>query len=281
VSDFEEDFIGPLATLPPEFASAAADVKAFVAKTALAENCYVPAQAEDFSPEIAVCFAPFSWGPGAPSLWVMTTVGLSAVTQPSPSDATRRVPKRFELCAGFEFRPTPPSDRAVVDGQSWSANELLSAFVTNFAFIAHDLLDWQRQGAEPYGLGSVFDDIGLSKRLPAGVLVPPMNELRQLGVQPFNVVNGAPVGIGLSSKEWMNRETLLRPAEVTFLQLAPLLKDEWAAANQWGGWNFFVGGLLATAPEMNKGLNASAHIFDLGRESRVAPFEAWRRERMA
>jgi len=278
---FEEDFIGPLAQLPAELAAGAGDVRALLASTGLAENCYVPAASEDFTPELAVCFAPFQWQAGSPKLWVMCTLGLSATPQRTPSDAKRRVPKRLEVCAGFEFRASAPSDRAVVDGQSWSENELLGAFVENFAYLAHDLAEWQRAGAEPYGLGSVFDELSLSKRLPAAVLVPPMNELRSIGVQPFSNHNGVPTPLGLSAKEWMSREKLLQPADVSFLQLAPLAKDEWAAANQWGGWNFFVGGLLPTSAELKKGLDASAHIFDLGRESRSTVFEQWRRERVA
>ncbi len=278
---FEDDFIGPLRELPAELASGAADVRSYLSKGVFAENCYVPARGEDFTPELAVCFAPFVWGAGAPKLWVMTTLGLSARAQRAPTDTSRRVPKRYEVCAGFEFRPSAPSDRAVVDGQSWSEDELLSAFVENFSFVAHDLLDWQRQGGEPYGLGSVFDDVGLSKRLPAAVLVPPMNELRSAGVQPFTAVAGVPTPVGLTAKDWMSREKLLQPAEVTFLQLAPLMRDEWEAANQWGGWNFFVGGLIPTPEEFDEHLDASAHVFDLGRESRVNAFEHWRKERMA
>ena len=87
----------------------------------------------------------------------------------------------------------------MVDGQSWSENELVGAFVENFAYLAHDLADWQRAGAEPYGLGSVFDELSLSKRLPAAVLVPPMNELRSIGVQPFSNLAGVPTPLGLSA----------------------------------------------------------------------------------
>ncbi len=278
---FDDDFIAPLAELTPALASGAADVRALLRSSGLAENCYVPAAAEGFTPELAVCFAPFQWETGSPKLWLMSTLGLSSEPQRAPSDTKRRVPKRFELCAGFEFRASPPSDRAVVDGQSWSENELVSAFVENFAFIAHDLLDWRRQGGEPYGLGSVFDELNLSKRLPGGVLVPPMNELRSVGLQPFSNLNGVPTPLGLTAKEWMSRDKLTQPSDVMFLQLAPLARDEWAAANQWGGWNFFVGGLMPTSAEFDRGLGASAHVFDLGRDSRTAVFEQWRRERMA
>ncbi len=278
---FEEDFIGPLSQLPEQLAPAAADVRALLLTTGLAENCYVPAASEDFTPSLAVCFAPFQWQAGSPKLWVMSTLGLSSTPQRAPSDAKRRVPKRLELCAGFEFRASPPSDRTVVDGQSWSENELLGAFVENFAYIAHDLAHWQRGDAEPYGLGSVFDEVSLTKKKPGAVLVPPMNELRSIGIEQFSNVAGVPTPRGLTAKEWMSREKLLQPADVSFLQMAPLTSDEWAAANQWGGWNFFVGGLLPTPAEMSRGLDTSAHVFDLGRESRASIFELWRRERMA
>ncbi len=277
---FDEDFIGPLAALPTTFAAGAEGVRALLEQSPLAGQCYVPATSDEFVLDLAVCFARFQWEPNSPRLWVMTTVGLSAAPQPKADPPTRAGPTRFELCAGFEFRPTPPSDRAVVGGQSWSESDLLSAFVENFALVAHDLASAQRSSGRPYALGTVFDDVGLANGWPDGVLVAPMNELRTLGVQPFSLVAGVPTPIGLGAKEWMSREKLEQPADVTFLQLAPISRDEAALARQWGGWNFFVGGLIPTPAEFDRGLDASAHVFDLGRGSRATIFEQWRKERM-
>ena len=72
-------------------------------------------------------------------------------------------------------------------------------------------------------------------------------------------------------RQWSDRDALHAAGDHLFMQIAPLRADEYDVA-RWDGWRFFQHALLATDEEMARGLDAEAHILDLGRSSRVQAF---------
>jgi hypothetical protein len=225
---------------------------------------YEPAHRDTFDARIGVAFMPFQWDDDAPWIWLLASVGLSMLSQRVPSTPIRTVAAsaRIELCTAVR---EPPGFEAFRD--AWRAGELhefgsVPTLIARFALVAHDFASWIK-GGDTFALGDHVQDACLWQGFRSTLLIPPLAELVQSGVAPFDEQ-----GQFASVDNWADVEEL-RGREGLYLHLAPLTHEEYEVA-KWNGLSFFANALLATDKEIERGLDASVHIVDYERASRHA-----------
>jgi hypothetical protein len=246
-----------------------------IASTDMARGFFEPERKPTFDARIGVAFQPFRWEEGAPWIWLFCTVGLSSLTQvQKDAPLGRQVAKvspHLELCAAM--REPAASPRWEGFREAWGAGALstygaVPPIITRFALVAQDFASWIVRDGDAFAFGDHVENACLAPGFPSALLVPPVPELVVSGLWPFDARKGrSEIVLG----RWADRDALHAAGDHQFVQVAPLEADEYEAA-RWDGWRFFLQALLATDEEMRRGVDASAHIVDLGRASRRALF---------
>jgi hypothetical protein len=180
----------------------------------------------------------------------------------------------MELCAAL--REPLDADWGALR-RAWELGSLstlpeLPSFIHVFAMIAQDIASWMTRERESFAIGDPIKNASMTTRLPSAVLIPPVPELLVTGLSPFSIVDGAPQKATIPPGSWIEKDLLLSSGSHLFLQLASLLPEEFEVALNESGWNFFMHGLLPTDAELDNGLDSSAFIADLSRQSRLGEY---------
>jgi Suppressor of fused protein (SUFU) len=224
---------------------------------------------------MGIAMMPFRWDEEAPWHWLATTVGLSSLRQVlTLTDLV--TPERFELCVAFREPHESGDWRAF--REAWNAGTL-SAFgsvpltLLRFLRVAQDVASWMLVEKETFSFWDHILKAQFDERFPSAFLTPPIAELLVNGIVPLRSDGSA---APIEPADWADAELLRSAGEVAFLQLAPLLADEYAEVCQNSSRAFFGWGLLIQDDE-DPNLDASTFIADLTRDSRLPTFDAFKR----
>ena len=273
-------FVGALDDAPPEFLDLVDPwpVSAMLrgADADWAAGCYVPARELELDADLAVLFQPFLWDEDAPRTWMFSTLGLSALEQDPLGIIGRRTFRSFELAALVLEPPGWEGFRG-----AWELGELetegrVPDLILSMARVAHEFASWIRHDRSVFGFGDAVQNALLAPALPSVLLVPPVVELLSSGLCPYRTNADGAVSIAdVAAGRWSHKDELVAAADMGFMHLAPIMRDEFDVALQQQGWKFFTGGLLPTDEELDEGHDASWHIANLERTSRLPAYRAW------
>jgi len=217
-----------------------------------------------------LAFMPFEWEPGAPQLWLVTTVGLLDGNQ------ARRLPQcpsRLELCVAFRRHDLHKPLLDMWHEQSWNLPGLPPEFRC-FEETALGVRALLQQGSS-FWFGDTI--VGGSEWFPGttggGLLAPPTAECVAAGLKPWRQSASGVEVKDLEVGSALDRDALTREHDCVFMQYVPLLADEFDIAHgQRFAWEFLLNGLLATDEELDRGLDISHFLTDLDRQSRAPVF---------
>jgi hypothetical protein len=242
-----------------------------LAATPFSRGCCVRSPTESVPFPLAVAFMPFRWDDAAPWLWLATTIGLSSIRQATARPSGYRTPERLELALAVR---EPAGPEWLVFRRAWEDGglgkmETVPAILTSFHAMALDVASWMLIEKESFTFGDTIQNAALTDRFPSVLLMPPLVELLTNGLAP---VRRDGTSAEIPPGDWMDTELLQSSGECVFVEAAPLLPEEYVAANRQGGSRFLGAGLLPTEEEFASGLDASAFVTDLQRASRLPTF---------
>jgi hypothetical protein len=263
-TSLRSDLLRVMTELPPE----ALRVARWLTRTGFARGCSVRSPEPSAPLPIGVAFMPFQWGVDDPWIWLLTTVGMSAINQGAARPSGYRTPERLELCCAF--REPETSDwqgfHQAWDDGTLGKLESTPLLIARFHSIALDVASWMLLEKESFTFGDCIKDAALTDRFPSMLLVPPFAELLTSGLAPIRPDGTA---AEIDPSDWADTALLQSSGDCVFVQIVPILSDEFEAAETQNGSRFFATGLLPTDDEFAQGLDASAFVTDLQRTSRV------------
>jgi hypothetical protein len=205
--------------------------------------------------EVFVLARMFAWDDASPVVWVLTTIGLSALEQ--PAQERRQAFRRFELVVavrpGLED-PFPArlgvvlsAPGATLPGWNWAEVDV-PPLVRWLAVTADDFADWLREG-DHFAIGDTLT-IGPGgsawprSSLDHGVLLSPSIHMLLTGHAPFDGVDDPANTIDF--RFWHRQPGTDRFAR-GFYWLLPVTKAEHDRAARDGTWQMFAD-LVARKP---------------------------------
>ncbi len=254
-----------------EIPEAAQPVWRHLTTTPFSRGCVVRSPTTDVPFSLAVAFMPFRWDEHAPWLWLATTIGLSSVRQ-AAMRTSFATPERFELCVAFR-EPEGEHEWAVLRA-AWEAGTLgdirsVPALLARFHSIGLDVASWLLIEKASFSFWDHILNASLIDQFPPGLLTPPIVEFLVNGITPLT---GDGSSVRVEPGDWMDTNLLRRSGDCMFFQLTPLMADEYVEVSTNGSEPFFAWGLLAQDSELEAGLDSSAFITNLRRESRIGTF---------
>jgi hypothetical protein len=147
-----------------------------------------------------------------------------------------------------------------------------TTFLEHVLLLTRDVRDWMADPAQPaFGIGDRIEHFPLIGDARSALLIPPVPELVESGLRPFDVLPST-----LAIRDWLNPEAVRAAGAFGFLQAVSLHPAEYDhVASTGDGFRFFLDHLLASDAELSSGNDAAFKILDMNRVNALDQGHDW------